>query len=145
MARSNRCRGSSSSNHTSMTTTTTTTRTAAAAAVPTAPADVSVVGSCNYHVIGSNHCSHPDLHLRMCNHSMCHVSIHHLCQLQWEEANRYEETTTSRCQLHHPRVLNVLSPIPNTQVPVATMPTLPPLTIRNQQYNISDDTPPPDS
>ena len=99
------------------------------------------VGSCNYHVSGSNHCSHPDLLLRMCNHGMCRIRIHHLCQLEWEEANGYEETTISRCQLHHPRVLGVPPPIPNAQVPVATMPTLPPITITKQRYNMCD-TPP---
>ena len=99
------------------------------------------IGSCNYIVSGSNHCSHPDLLLRMCNHGMCRIRIHHLCQLEWEEAMGYEETTISRCQLHHPRVLGVPPPIPNAQVPVATMPTLPPITITKQRYNMCD-TPP---
>jgi hypothetical protein len=96
------------------------------------------VGSCNYHVSGGNHCSHPDLQLRMCNHGMCRIKIHHLCQLEWEEAMGFEETTISRCQVHHPRVPH---PLQNAQVPVATMPTLPPLTITNQRYNMSG-TPP---
>ena len=79
------------------------------------------VGTCDYRVGGTNHCSNPTLPLKSCGgDGLCRIKVHHLCQIEWEVKNGYEETTILRCQNHHPRVqchtfqVPALPPIPNS-------------------------------
>ena len=82
--------------------------------------DDKFVGTCDYHVGGTSHCSHPTLQLKNCGgDGLCRIKVHHLCQIEWELKNGYEETTILRCQTHHPRFKSLtfqvpaLPPIPN--------------------------------
>ena len=98
--------------------------------LPPKPYDGNFVGSCNYHVGDTCHCSNPTLPLKNCAHGLCRVTVHHLCQLEWEVQNGYEETTILRCQYHHPRsssltfrcLLNLLYQILNLVTSVLPLP-----------------------
>jgi hypothetical protein len=80
------------------------------------------IGCCPYHLnMGFNasmSCSHPNLQLKNCGYDNCHVQVHHLCQVEWEAAKGFEETTIIRCPHHHPKI-----PRPNV-LPVFTLPRL---------------------
>ena len=80
------------------------------------------IGCCPYHLnMGFNasmSCSHPNLQLKNCGYHNCHVQVHHLCQVEWEAAKGFEETTILWCPHHHPKI-----PRPNV-MPVFTLPCL---------------------
>lgn len=59
--------------------------------------------SCDWVEQNKDKCCHPELVPEKCGHDGCDKRVHHLCQLQWEEANGVElDGLKKRCMEHHP-------------------------------------------
>ena len=67
----------------------------------------SLVGPCSYNRPGSFLCSYISLPLIPCGFENCKYKVHHLCQIEWEIRENYEEAEGKRCAVHHPRVIKI--------------------------------------
>jgi hypothetical protein len=75
-------------------------------------------GPCCFHLPGTTICSNINMPLKMCGFNNCCILVHHLCQVEWESWNGYEETTTLWCSVHHLYVLTLQVPPPLPIAPI---------------------------